>query len=180
MLPASRHVREVDSCKPQFPNSLVMRVMQESGAEREADSLSSGISSSDPDALREEMGSRLGADFSRVRFHDDSASMSRSRSMGARAWTRGSDVYFGRGGFDPQVAAHELVHTVQQGAVRGNVSQSMPSGVIQLWPDEDDDKINKDSVKDAKKSGVNPLESTLLELFDTEFGRRCYRDIEKR
>ena len=126
------------------------------------------------------MGSRLGADFSRVRFHDDSASKSRSRSMGARAWTRGSDVYFGRGGFDPQVAAHELVHTVQQGAVRGNVSQSMPSGVIQLWPDEDDDKINKDSVKDAKKSGVDPLESTLLELFDTEFGRRCYRDIEKK
>ena len=130
MLPAS-HSTQGDSPRSlQLPNSLVMRVMEESGAEREADSLSAGVSSADPEALREEMGSRLGADFSRVRFHEDSASVSRSRSMGARAWTRGSDVYFGRGGFDPQVAAHELVHTVQQGAVRGNVSQSMPSGVV--------------------------------------------------
>ena len=180
MLHASRIPRDDDSSAAQLPNSLVMRVMQESDAEREADSLSAGVSSTDPEALREEMGGRLGADFSGVRFHNDSASMSRSRSMGARAWTRGSDVYFGRGGFDPAVAAHELVHTVQQGAVRGNVSQSMPSGVVQLWPDENDDKINKDSVMDAKKSGVDPLEGVLLGLFSTDIGRRCYRDIEKK
>ena len=180
MLHASRIPRDDDSSAAQLPNSLVMRVMQESDAEREADSLSAGVSSTDPEALREEMGGRLGADFSGVRFHNDSASMSRSRSMGARAWTRGSDVYFGRGGFDPAVAAHELVHTVQQGAVRGNVSQSMPSGVVQLWPDENDDKINKDFVMDAKKSGVDPLEGVLLGLFSTDIGRRCYRDIEKK
>ena len=54
--------------------------------------------------------------------------------MGSRAYTRGSDVYFGSGGFSPSVAAHELVHTVQQGAVSGHVSQSVPFGTIQREP----------------------------------------------
>lgn len=98
--------------KPQLPNSLVMRIMQESGAEQEADKLSSNLTSTTPDELREEMGARLGADFSNVNFHSDSMSMNRSRALGARAWAQGRDVYFGKGGFDPKVAAHELVHTV--------------------------------------------------------------------
>lgn len=155
--------------------------MEEDGAEYEANRLSQGVSSTTPDELREEMGSRLGADFSNVKFHSDSMSAERSRDLGARAWTRGSDVYFGKGGFDPRIAAHELVHTVQQGAVHGNVSESMPMGAVQLWPNEDEkDDINTDSIKDAKKAGVDPLEGTLLTLFKSEYGQRCYRDIEKK
>ena len=165
---------------PQLPNSCVMRIMEETGAEREADKLSAGVASTTPDAVREEMGSRMGADFSGVRFHDDAASISRSRSMGARAWARGSDVYFGRGGFDPSVAAHELVHTVQQGAVQGNASWSVPSDVVQLLPGDDEDLINKDSDGQKKKGGVDPLESAILASLSSDFGARCYRDFEKK
>ena len=167
--------------KETLPNSLVSRIMEEDGAEYEAYRLSRGVSSTTPDELREEMGSRLGTDFSSVRFHSDAMSADRSQALGARAWTRGRDVYFGKGGFDPRIAAHELVHTVQQGAVHGNVSESMPMGAVQLWPNEDEeDDINTDSIKDAKKAKVDPLESTLLTLFSTEYGQRCYRDIEKK
>ena len=81
-----------------------------------------------------EMGSRLNADFSDVRFHTDPGSAEKSSRMGARAWAQGRDVYFGKGGFEPAAAAHELVHTVQQGAVDGNVSQSMPVGAVQMKP----------------------------------------------
>lgn len=123
-----------------LPNSLVMRIMEDQQAENEAEKLSQGVTSSSPDALREEMGSRLGADFSNVQFHSDSLSMKRSQAMGAKGWARGRDVYFGKGGFDPKVAAHELVHTVQQGAVKGDASVSMPYGAVQLDKD-DDDKI---------------------------------------
>ena len=137
MVPATQLPAEDWMKKQQLPNSCVMRLLQESGAEQEADRLPSGVTSSDPESLREEMGSRLGADFSAVRFHTDTASISRSRSIGAKAWTRGNDVYFGKGGFDPAVAAHELVHTVQQGAVRGAVSRSVPLGAVQMWPDEE-------------------------------------------
>ena len=103
-------------------------------AEDEADRLSAGITSATPEALKREMGERLGTDFSGVRFHQDPASERRAENMGARAWTQGNDIFFGNGGFDPVIAAHELVHTVQQGAIEGNVSQSAPLGAVQMWP----------------------------------------------
>ena len=113
-----------------LPNSLVMRIMEDPAAEKEANRLSQGVTSKTPDDLMNEMGSRLGADFSDVQFHSDIASMNSSRAMGARAWAQGSNVHFGKGGFDPKIAAHELVHTVQQGAVEGNVSRSVPNGTV--------------------------------------------------
>ncbi len=98
--------------KASVPNSLVMRIMQDPGAEEEADRLSEGVTSTSPAMLRREMGERLGADFSQVHFHSDANSVQRSAAIGTQAWTQGRDVYFGKGGFKPSVAAHELVHTV--------------------------------------------------------------------
>ena len=134
----------------QLPNSLIMRIMQDEAAEREADALSKGVSSLSEEDLKAEMGQRLVADFSTVKFHSDTDSRNRSNALGARAWARGSDVYFGRGGFAPEAAAHELVHTVQQNAVRGNVSASVPYGAVQLLPEkgEDEDDAPRKNGKD--------------------------------
>ena len=107
---------------------------QRPAAEQEADRLSAGVAAATPEQLKLEMGRRLGADFSSVRFHSDAASVRQGGRMGARAWTRGGDVYFSEGGFDPAVAAHELVHTVQQGAVAGQVSETAPAGAVQMLP----------------------------------------------
>ncbi len=165
----------------QLPNSLVMRIMEKPQAEQEADWLSQGVASTTPDEIMREMGSRLGADFSNVQFHSDSLSMNRSQALGARAWAQGRDVYFNKEGFDPKVAAHELVHTVQQGAVQGNVSQSMPLGAVQMLPgDEDEGLINEDAVQDAKNAGADPLEAQILATFNSDFGSRCYRNFEKK
>ncbi len=164
--------------KEQLPNSLMMRIMEDPRAEQEADRLSRGITSSTPDEVMREMGSRLGADFSDVQFHSDPLSMERSRSMGARAWARGGDVYFGKGGFDPSVAAHELVHTVQQGAVRGNVSQSMPMGAVQLLPskgESDDDA----EIKPNHALKDTDIINTLSQIFESDMGKRVYKRLEK-
>ncbi len=156
-----------------LPNSLVMRIMEDPQAENEAEKLSRGVSSTTPEEVMREMGGRLGADFSDVQFHSDPLSMNRSRAMGARAWAQGSDVYFGKGGFDPKVAAHELVHTVQQGAVRGNVSESMPMGAVQLLPDKDKTEIKPDySLKEAD------VQQTLTQIFNTDMGSRVFRRFE--
>ena len=96
-----------------LPNSMVRSIMEDPEAEKEADRLSQGITSSTPDEIMREMGNRLNADFSDVTFHSDANSMNKSQAMGARAWAQGRDVYFGKGGFSPSIAAHELVHTVQ-------------------------------------------------------------------
>ena len=63
---------------------------------------------------------RFGHDFSNVRVHTDSRASAAARDINARAFTRGTDVFFGRGEYSPDTSrgrhllAHELAHTIQQ------------------------------------------------------------------
>lgn len=61
-----------------------------------------------------------GHDFSKVRIHDDAHAHAKAEAENARAFTYGSDIYFARGELARpdarQLLAHELAHTVQQGA----------------------------------------------------------------
>ncbi|MFE6702216.1 DUF4157 domain-containing protein [Streptomyces sp. NPDC057718] len=66
------------------------------------------------DTVRTDMESRLGADFSDVRVHDDSAAKASAAEVGARAYTSGSHVVIGDGGGDRHTLAHELTHVIQQ------------------------------------------------------------------
>ena len=83
---------------------------------------SKGSGSPLPDSTRSVMESGIGADFSKVRVHTDGQASSMSRDINAKAFTHGSDVYFNSGQYNPatnsgqQLLAHELTHTVQQGA----------------------------------------------------------------
>jgi hypothetical protein len=65
---------------------------------------------------------RFSVDFSRVRVHTGGRAAAAVRSVGALAYTVGSDIVFGEGEFSPgstegrQLIAHELTHVVQQKA----------------------------------------------------------------
>lgn len=65
------------------------------------------------------------ADLSGVRIHDDDGAARLSRLVGARAFTTGQDVFFGRGEYAPaspsgaRVLAHELAHTLQTPTTAG-------------------------------------------------------------
>ncbi|MFJ9982296.1 eCIS core domain-containing protein [Streptomyces cyaneofuscatus] len=76
------------------------------------------------DATRGDMEARLGADFSDVRIHNDSAARASAAEVGARAYTSGSHVVIGDGGGDRHTLAHELTHVIQQrsGPVAGTVN----------------------------------------------------------
>lgn len=69
-----------------------------------------------PGGLQESMGSALGADFSGVRVHTGPGADRASGQISARAFTRGQDVYFRSGEYDPvsqggqHLIAHELAH----------------------------------------------------------------------
>jgi hypothetical protein len=73
-----------------------------------------------PTSLRQPIESRLGADLSGVAVHTGSDAAAAAGAIGARAFTYGSDVYFGAGQYDPastsgrHLIAHELTHTLQQ------------------------------------------------------------------
>ncbi|MEM7344710.1 MAG: DUF4157 domain-containing protein [Chloroflexota bacterium] len=67
-----------------------------------------------------EVGGALGYDFSEVTIHDNKESHELSRDLEARAFTTGTDVFFGEGEYNPdsnegqELLAHELTHVVQQ------------------------------------------------------------------
>jgi hypothetical protein len=68
------------------------------------------------------MEQRLGSDLSDVRVHTDGSAARLSQDLNANAFTVGRDIFFGKGRFVPdsdagkRLLAHELTHTVQQGA----------------------------------------------------------------
>ena len=75
-----------------------------------------------PSPIQSEMGQKIGADFSTVKIHTGPDAAQMSSQLGAKAFTHGNDIYFNEGNFQPNTSegkhllAHELTHTVQQGA----------------------------------------------------------------
>ena len=128
------------------------RTQQIPTAEEEADRLGQlARGAATPAEVKSRLGAELGADFTSVRFHTGPDAEEAAGSIGAKAYTVGRDVYFGAGGFDPAVAAHELVHTVQQGAVTGEgVSVSAPAGQVQMKP-EDPLLVIRQEILDAER-----------------------------
>jgi hypothetical protein len=75
-----------------------------------------------PQPARSFMEGRFGADFSTVRIHTRPEDDRQARLLNAKAFTIGNHIHFRQGQFDPdafsgrQLLAHELTHTLQQGA----------------------------------------------------------------
>lgn len=84
-----------------------------------------------PGGVRQSMESAMGADFSGVRVHTGSDASALSGHMGAQAFTVGRDVFFGSGMPNVQTAegqhllAHELTHTIQQGAAPQSIAREV-------------------------------------------------------
>ena len=72
------------------------------------------------DQTRRFFESRFGNDLRAVRVHADADAAASAGQLGARAYTMGADVVFGRGEYQPgtwegrRLLAHELAHVVQQ------------------------------------------------------------------
>lgn len=79
-----------------------------------------------------DMGGAMGADFSKVKVHTDQTADQLNRSMQSRAFTTGPHVFFKKNEFNPsnssgqELLAHELTHTVQQGASPQVQQQALP------------------------------------------------------
>lgn len=79
-----------------------------------------GSGQSLPASTREPMEQAFGADFSKVKVHTDAQADQLNRSVQARAFTTGHDIFFRQGEHAPntqagqELLAHELTHVVQQ------------------------------------------------------------------
>ncbi|MFN7929614.1 MAG: DUF4157 domain-containing protein [Blastocatellia bacterium] len=84
-----------------------------------------------PAALRHQMETNMGANFSDVRVHVGHQAV----HLNAQAYTNGQDIHFAPGAYDPgsnagqQLIAHELTHVVQQRAVG---PKTVPPGMVEV------------------------------------------------
>jgi hypothetical protein len=76
-----------------------------------------------PLSVRRFMEPRFRADFSNVKVHTGDKSAKLNRQLNAQAFAMGNHIFFGKDKFKPdtqdgkELIAHELTHTIQQGAV---------------------------------------------------------------
>lgn len=87
-----------------------------------------------PEAVRETLEPRFKADLSDVRVHADGEAHRMATSLGATAFTYGSDIYFREGAYDPsghegrKTLAHEVAHTVQQSGASHTIQRRVVTG----------------------------------------------------
>lgn len=73
---------------------------------------------------------RFGVDFGQVRLHTDASADFAARAFGALAYTKGTDIVFRKGQYQPEgssgrlLLAHELTHVVQQSGSGAAIQQS--------------------------------------------------------
>lgn len=95
-----------------------------------------------PDEARSKMESAFGADFSGIRVHSGSKSTELNDRIQAKAFTTGKDIYFRDSLPDvssssgQELLAHELTHTIQQGAAPAQRELALHRTVatVQRWP----------------------------------------------
>jgi hypothetical protein len=111
-----------------------------------------------PESMRAFFEPRFGYDFSQVRIHADGWAAATARAVNAQAFTSGRDIVFGAGQYAPmtsegrQLLAHELTHTIQQGAVGLHERQTVNQ------PEDFDEQRTDTFAQDiAKPSEIIPL-----------------------
>jgi hypothetical protein len=91
----------------------------------------------------------LGDSLTDVRVHTDSTADTLARSVSARAFTTGSDLYFAAGQYQPgtssgdRLLAHELTHVVQQrdAPTSGPLTVTQPGDSMEAEADRTADEL---------------------------------------
>ena len=115
-----------------------------------------------PEKVRRDMEPRFQADFSRIRLHTDEHAAALTRQMHAHAVTIGENIYFAPGQFSPdtsegrELLAHELTHTIQQGAAQQTIAADGGAGAISERSSTQAQRLSKPRRYIADKAAAIP------------------------
>lgn len=145
-------------------NASVVQMLADDAAEERSDEpspvhdvIGKGGGTALDESTRGEMESRFGQDFGNVRVHTDARASASAESVGANAYTVGSDIVFKSGQFDAsspggqKTLAHELSHVVQQRT--GPVDGTDAPGGIRVSDPSDRFERAADSTADQVMGG---------------------------
>ena len=116
---------------------------------------------------------RFGHNFSQVRVHTGTVAAESAQAINAKAFTVGKNVVFGHGQYSPQsdegrrLLAHELVHTVQQGAT-GRSPSSQPATIYRYVSYDVIDSLSRTDLPGGV-GDTGAAERILLGLNDEDF-----------
>lgn len=142
-------------------NAYVQRVVAEAGAEQPREAkpgeshAQTGAQSLDA-GTRSLMESAFGESFGDVRVHTGPDAGRVNDELGARAVTRGQDIFFAEGEYNPSTAegrrllAHELTHVVQQRGASGHGQD------LSVGPAGDAFEVEADEVAASVVAGQRP------------------------
>ena len=130
-----------------------------------------------PDGLKQQMEGAFGKDFSGVKIHADTEADRLTRSIKARAFTIGQDIFFRQGEYTPgsmqgqELLAHELTHVVQQGGSGDKSSEDTGVNVSEVSEDvgiqracaQCEEEKAEGMIQAKKESGTADKKGTSLE-----------------
>lgn len=127
-------------------------------------------------AVAADLGTRLGADFTRARIHTDSNADAVTQSVDAAAMTVGTDIFFKRGAYAPntragrELLAHELTHVRQN---QGGQSATMTSlRALSIGRADDPAEREAEATARAVMNGAAPPEAQASDTPSTTVVRR--------
>jgi hypothetical protein len=125
-----------------------------------------------PPAVRQKMEAYFGASFADVRVHVGP----HAAAIGAHVFTRGSDIHFAPGQYDPhsvrgqEVLAHELTHVVQQR--RGRVANPFSPAVAIVH----DHALEAEASRHARAAAVQPMPARSVQCKWVSRGKNTWED----
>jgi hypothetical protein len=131
-----------------------------------------------PETLRKPMERAFGADFSGVRIHANTQADQLNRSISAKAFTTGQDVFVRQGAYQPgsregqELLAHELTHVVQQEpiqAIEKNRIQKQVGNEASPLADMSSQSLGKDSLIVQRLYLKEPYDNMAGISFDNAF-----------
>lgn len=120
-----------------------------------------------PSTVRSFMEPRFGQDFSHVRVHQDARANQLARSVQARAFTIGRDLFFRQGEFQPssnggrRLIAHELTHVLQQKAALAPRTQIRDEQVVRV------------ALTDQRNGAVHPTSASASKRVQRAVSKVC-------
>ena len=134
---------------------------------------SRGMGAPLPDATLKFFEDKFQRPFDDVRIHDDGGADDAAKKIDALAFTRGNDIYFRSGAYDPTTAqgkgvlAHELAHVVQQRpGINRKTAPGLGGTVIRRAPEKENGPTGGGKKKQASRGGNE------VNLEDKETGQK--------
>lgn len=117
--------------------------------------------------LQRSMGQAMGADFSGVKVHTDAQADRLNRSVQARAFTTGQDVFFRQGEYNPgsrggqELIAHELTHVVQQNHVQSQ-PEHLRTKLVSSHEDSHLQRTIETAASELQSQGIKEVKNSTL------------------